>query len=423
MKGVKGAYRYLGLALVALLGGVVGVLAGQPVAADPHSDQQRVDAQLAQTRALYDDASAAVQAAMQAYTAANAQLPGAQSRLADAKGVVLARQAVADQAHRAALAARGAYDQANERYGAATGQVDQARTVVGAFIASAYKGSSLVAFASIFESRSPVELADRILYVDLVAQSQRSALSQFMAARTLAKVDFDAATAAKRRADAADQVAARALRAAQAAQAEAEQAQAALTALVKQRAAAVSAANSQRASVLAQYRALQAESDRIAAQLRALANQDRAHGGTGPSPLRPGAFFLVPVHGRKTSNFGMRYDPYYHVWQLHAGVDLAAPGGTPIYAAAAGRVVRTGWDGGYGNYTCIYHGLYQGRGLSTCYGHQSRILVHTGQTVSRGQLIGLVGTTGASTGYHLHFEVRLDGTPVNPLNWLPACLC
>jgi murein DD-endopeptidase MepM/ murein hydrolase activator NlpD len=131
----------------------------------------------------------------------------------------------------------------------------------------------------------------------------------------------------------------------------------------------------------------------------------------------------MPVRGVKTSNFGMRYDPYYHVWQLHAGVDFAAPGGTPIYAAGPGRVVRTGWAGGYGNYTCIYHGLYRGHGISTCYGHQSRILVHVGQTVSRGQLIGLVGTTGASTGYHLHFEVRVDGTPVQPLDWLPGCLC
>jgi murein DD-endopeptidase MepM/ murein hydrolase activator NlpD len=125
----------------------------------------------------------------------------------------------------------------------------------------------------------------------------------------------------------------------------------------------------------------------------------------------------------KTSGFGMRYDPYYRVWQLHAGVDLAAPGGTPIYAAGPGRVVRAGWAGGYGNYTCLYHGLYRGRGISTCYGHQSRILVHVGQAVRRGQLIGLVGTTGASTGYHLHFEVRVDGTPVQPLDWLPGCLC
>jgi murein DD-endopeptidase MepM/ murein hydrolase activator NlpD len=131
----------------------------------------------------------------------------------------------------------------------------------------------------------------------------------------------------------------------------------------------------------------------------------------------------MPVRGWKSSDYGMRYDPYYRVWQLHAGADFAAGGGTPIHAAAAGRVVRAGYNGGYGNYTCISHGRYKGRNLSTCYGHQSRMLVHVGERVRRGEIIGRVGTTGASTGYHLHFEVRVSGSPRNPLRYLPSCLC
>ncbi|GAA0919531.1 hypothetical protein GCM10009558_030650 [Virgisporangium aurantiacum] len=78
---------------------------------------------------------------------------------------------------------------------------------------------------------------------------------------------------------------------------------------------------------------------------------------------------------------------------------------------------------GSGNYTCVYHGRYQGDAISTCYAHQSQILVHPGQQVRRGQLIGRVGSTGTSTGPHLHFEVRLDGNPVDPARWLPSCLC
>jgi murein DD-endopeptidase MepM/ murein hydrolase activator NlpD len=115
----------------------------------------------------------------------------------------------------------------------------------------------------------------------------------------------------------------------------------------------------------------------------------------------------------------MRYDPYFHVWQLHAGTDFAAPSGAPIFAAASGRVIRASWNGGYGNYTCIYHGqVAGGSGIATCYAHQSSIGVSVGEQVSRGEVIGRVGTTGASTGAHLHFEVRLDGTPVNPLRYL-----
>ncbi|SCL29328.1 Murein DD-endopeptidase MepM and murein hydrolase activator NlpD, contain LysM domain [Micromonospora rhizosphaerae] len=125
-----------------------------------------------------------------------------------------------------------------------------------------------------------------------------------------------------------------------------------------------------------------------------------------------------PLSGRLTSRFGTRFDPYYKVWQLHPGVDLAAPIGTPILAAADGRVTRAGWYGGYGNYTCIDHGRADGQRLSTCYGHQSRLLVSPGQRVRAGQVIGLVGSTGASTGPHLHFEVRLGGRPVDPLPWI-----
>jgi murein DD-endopeptidase MepM/ murein hydrolase activator NlpD len=125
-----------------------------------------------------------------------------------------------------------------------------------------------------------------------------------------------------------------------------------------------------------------------------------------------------PVRGPITSTFGNRFDPYYHVWQLHAGVDFGAPAGTEIVAAAAGRVTQAGWSGGYGNYTCIDHGQVDGQRLSTCYGHQQKILVSPGQQVSVGQVIGQVGSTGASTGPHLHFEVRLGGRPVDPMPWI-----
>jgi murein DD-endopeptidase MepM/ murein hydrolase activator NlpD len=118
--------------------------------------------------------------------------------------------------------------------------------------------------------------------------------------------------------------------------------------------------------------------------------------------------FIYPMNGTFTSPFGMRWG------RLHAGIDIAAPIGTPIRAADGGRVAIAGVVSGYGNYTCIQHGS----GLSTCYGHQSSIGVSVGQTVKQGQVIGLCGNTGHSTGPHLHFEVRMNGNPVNPMNYL-----
>lgn len=145
-----------------------------------------------------------------------------------------------------------------------------------------------------------------------------------------------------------------------------------------------------------------------------------AAGQNPPTTGQPyqGGKLAQAVPGQLTSEFGNRFDPYYHVWQLHAGIDIAAAMGTPITASAAGTVTYAGWNGGYGNYVCIEHGPFRNQVLSTCYGHMSQIQVKVGQKVAAGQVIGLVGSTGASTGPHLHFEVRLDGRPVDPLPWL-----
>jgi murein DD-endopeptidase MepM/ murein hydrolase activator NlpD len=390
---------------------ILGLAGTGPAAADPHSDKERVDRQKAQVHSLYEAASAQAQAALQAYDAATAQLPAVQARLAEARGVVVARQAQAKQADRDAAAARGAAAEAHQRYAAAAGQVDATRAQIGDFVAASYKGAGLLSIDSLLESRTPTDLLDRLAYVEKSAQQQERALDGFLTARLAAKDADNQATLTQQAADAAAHRAQDALSSAQAAQAAAEQDQAELTATVAQQQQAMAAANAQRDATLAQYAALQRESEQIAAQLRSQS------GGVASGHFR------TPVRGWKSSDFGMRYDPYYRVWQLHAGVDLAAPDGSPIYAAGDGQVVQAGWSGGYGNYTCVYHGMYQGKGLSTCYGHQSAILVHVGQRVRRGDLIGRVGTTGASTGDHLHFEVRVNGSPVQPLDYLDPCLC
>ena len=143
----------------------------------------------------------------------------------------------------------------------------------------------------------------------------------------------------------------------------------------------------------------------VQAQLRA------AQVNVGGGPIRQGSGQLIwPVNGPITSPFCER-----RAWEAcHPGIDIGVPSGTPIHAADGGRVAIAGWEGGYGNYTCIQHTA----SLSTCYGHQSVIQVHVGQNVSQGQVIGLSGCTGLCFGPHLHFEVRINGGVVNPLNYL-----
>jgi murein DD-endopeptidase MepM/ murein hydrolase activator NlpD len=128
--------------------------------------------------------------------------------------------------------------------------------------------------------------------------------------------------------------------------------------------------------------------------------------------------FANPVRGnfRYTSGFGWRRDPKTGASRMHAGADFAGARGTPIHATADGVVVEAGWHAGYGNIVTIRHAF----GLETRYAHLSRIQVSEGQRVSRGDRIGDMGNTGRSTGTHLHYEVRLGGTPVNPMTYIKA---
>ena len=126
---------------------------------------------------------------------------------------------------------------------------------------------------------------------------------------------------------------------------------------------------------------------------------------------------LIPVEGVKlTSEFGMRWHPVLGGHRQHKGVDLAAPVGTPIRASADGVVSRADWFSSYGLYVALEHG----GNIETRYGHMSRLNVAAGQTVHKGDIIGYVGTTGRSTGPHLHYEVRIAGEAVNPIPYLQA---
>ncbi|HRJ26061.1 MAG TPA: peptidoglycan DD-metalloendopeptidase family protein [Fimbriimonadaceae bacterium] len=167
----------------------------------------------------------------------------------------------------------------------------------------------------------------------------------------------------------------------------------------------------QQAELRKEYDELDRESDALAAQIRSLQASRR---GTRQevSPYR--GSFQRPVSGRITSGFGMRFHPILKQNRMHNGIDFAAPTGTPIVSVAPGVVLSAGYRRGYGNTVVIDHG----GGMSTLYAHCSRLFVSEGQRVTRGQRIAAVGSTGLSTGPHLHFEVRIDGRPVDPRRYL-----
>ena len=190
---------------------------------------------------------------------------------------------------------------------------------------------------------------------------------------------------------------------------------AALRAAQQEQRDAVYAARQDKAGTLAAANAdlaeLERQEDELLAQSQSLAAiiNGNSGGGNGTGSM------MWPVNGTVTSGFGYRIHPILGKRILHTGIDIAAGSGTAIWAADGGKVIYATWVSGYGNTVAIDHG----GGISTLYAHQSSMAVSYGQTVKKGAVIGYVGSTGYSTGPHLHFEVRVNGTPVDPMGYLP----
>lgn len=168
-------------------------------------------------------------------------------------------------------------------------------------------------------------------------------------------------------------------------------------------------ANEDKVKKNADYDRLNAMSENIKNMLQSLERQSSmpSQGGTGR--------FIWPATGPITSYAGWRTHPIFGTTRYHSGIDIAVDSGTPVKAADTGTVVYSGWMGGYGYAVMINHG----NGLVTIYGHNSRLLVSEGQSVTQGDVIARSGSTGWSTGPHVHFEARLHGEVVDPLNYLP----
>ena len=140
--------------------------------------------------------------------------------------------------------------------------------------------------------------------------------------------------------------------------------------------------------------------------------------GRTTAPGNSGGFLNRPVPGPVTSPYGMRVHPIFGYYGLHDGTDFAGACGSPMYAPADGRVIQAYYQTAYGNRIVIDHGFQRGVGLATIFNHATHYVVGVGDQVSRGQVVGYMGSTGWSTGCHLHFTVMANGNPVDPMNWL-----
>jgi murein DD-endopeptidase MepM/ murein hydrolase activator NlpD len=364
---------------------------------------------------------AAAQKAAAALAKVQTQVASAKQDLASANHDLDAAQTVLNS-RRASLAraqneeriAQDAVDRATKRYNASR---EQLRIMLRAAYESGVGGD----LDALMEGGTPDDLADRVGLLDRLSATRNQRLADLATARDAVTRKERQLSALRGRAQKLVLAADQQFHTVAALQSRKQNATDSLVSLQGQQESAVKSAKAAANKAHIKYNALQAASARLQQQLAARAAAERSSGlplSVGGGGVESSGGLVMPTTGTFSSGFGYRVDPFGLGTTFHAGQDIAAPTGTPIVAATGGTVaiVETPDEsGGYGNFTCIDRGA----GFATCYGHQSAMFVHVGQVVSQGQLIGLVGSTGASTGPHLHFEVRLNGVPVDPVPYLP----
>jgi murein DD-endopeptidase MepM/ murein hydrolase activator NlpD len=419
-------------------------------AADPIDDRKhRVESEIDRAEEHLDQSSARLEAAGRRLSRTVEELAAARDTLARTEGELVAAQAL-DRRMQAELAeaeadladARKALvrsrKQVSRREGAMRAVVLQQATT---------GGTGLLAISTVLSTQDTEELTSKLTSYDSVLDAEAATLARLAASQVTLQLQEEAFEEAKkvvaeRRAAAAANLAAK-----ERLQAEAAQAEASIQALTVRRSKARAEAAEARAEDAGRLEQLEAERAEIAELLRQRAEEARRRaeearrraeaearrkaeqdgGSSSPQPAAPvpppppassGGGLAYPVSGYVTSPYGMRFHPIYRTWKLHDGTDFGAACGTPIRAAADGTVVSMYYNSGYGNRIIIDHGLRGGVGLGTTYNHLSGYATSVGRHVRRGEVIGYVGTTGASTGCHLHFMVFENGVTVDPMTWL-----
>jgi murein DD-endopeptidase MepM/ murein hydrolase activator NlpD len=310
-------------------------------------------------------------------------------------------QASLDRQQAELLEVRNRLEEARDRLEELRSRLATARDVLAARLVEIYKADAPDALTVVLEADGFGDLLERAEFLDRISDQDREITDRVRGLRDRARDQaMELADLEEREQEIAEQL----LR-------QRDVIAAAETRLVASR-DELAAARADKRGTLAQVRETRAS---LEGDLRALEAQQARVQATlvarqaGAGAIRHGSGALIwPVNGPVVSPFGMRWG------RLHAGVDIAVPAGTPIRAADSGRVVLMGWVGGYGNYTCIQHT----GSLSTCYAHQSSFATSNGASVSQGQVIGSVGCTGHCFGDHLHFETRVNGSPVDPMGYL-----
>ena len=403
--------------------------------AELKAEKRDVESQIDATEDALAKAGKKVKKAVATFRDVDARWQAAVEARREALEVARDARAAAQAAEARAVRAREALRVAQEQKIVVEGKLEDIHGQMEDMARAVYTRGPLAEIEVVLDARSPGDFQSRLASVDTVSRMQagvQASLTQTEADLVMQGVRLEALRLEAEKQDAAAE---QALEEARAALHKAKEKQAKVSKLRKERKAALGQAQAYKSKVKKRYEDLVAEQERLAAAARkAAAEEERRRKeaeeaarkaaeearkrGEEPPPVPAPAFtatgsLMMPTNGTPSSNPGPRIHPIFNRKSCHTGWDLAAPSGTPIVAADNGSVATISSGGAYGNAVMLVHG----DGLTTFYAHMSSVGVKIGQVVSKGEAIGGVGSTGWSTGPHLHFEVRINGTPYDPRGW------
>lgn len=378
---------------------------------------------------------------------ARVELSGAKDEL-DAVRTRLENAQVRDlEMQDALVVARGELTESTSALATGSQAVGVQRDAVANLVSQMYTEGDpdLMAISSLLDAESPADLMRSDEGRRAIVGAQARTYDDLTASEVLLEVQRKQVADAKRAVAATARDAAAQVQVMEGLEAQTESAKNEVVRLVDNRSAANADAEDAKQTDRQKLKQLKKEDDRIEAMLVERARKariraekarkraeaqaarearaaERAGRAAPPALAAPsttsGGFLARPVPGAVTSPFGMRTHPIYGYYSLHDGTDFGVACGEPIYAAADGKVISSYYQSAYGNRLIIDHGYQRGVGLATIYNHATNYTVGVGETVTRGEVIGYVGSTGWSTGCHLHFTVMANGKPVDPMGWL-----
>ena len=391
-----------------------------PVAADKEDDLQRqkrgVNGQLGDAKKEFDQSSKKFANAVAALRNAQRQLDAAEAHLGSTRGQLAAAEARDAQMQAELDKSEAELDVAIAQLAQGKRKLRTSEIKVQQFtVESLQEGDrGLQAFGDLLRGESPTTFSQRMSLNDSVSDAQLATMQRLAASKVILKLHREEVQKLRDQVAAARAAAAANLVRKQQLEADAENQAEEVDRLVGERAKARNSAAAIKREDAKQLKELENERARLNARLARLARKGGGKGAGGDG----GGTLSRPVGGPITSPYGMRRHPITGVYKLHDGTDFSAGCGTPIRAAAAGRIIEQYYNGGYGNRVILNNGMKRGKNVVTTYNHLSRYAKGRGAHVSRGEVIGYVGSTGYSTGCHLHFMVIANGRTTNPVNWL-----